>query len=380
MPRKSARPTTPSIVGTGLIALDIILDHNSKPAFSAGGTCANVLVALSYLGWKARAVSRLGIDYAAEVVCEDLNTFGVDTTFAQLEPRMGTPVIVQRMRRGREGRPYHTFSFSCLSCGRRLPSYQPVPASVLDQKMDEIADGIKVAFLDRLSRGTINLASRITDKGGIVVFEPSSVHDARLFKQMLDVCHVVKYSHERLDDYGDVPWGPNMVLEIQTLGRGGARFRHRDGRRRRTLWHHADALPLESLADSCGAGDWFSAGIIHALCRSGKKTLIRASISEINRAISFAQRLSIWNCAYIGPRGGMYSSDGRTALKSLAKLQESIAAPHPKPETDGITARVCGCAISDDRRHNHIPTPTQHSRSSVANEPTTAPFAGLPKH
>jgi sugar/nucleoside kinase (ribokinase family) len=349
MRRRTTKEKVPSVVGAGLIALDIIVDKNRTTALAAGGTCANVLIALSYLGWEAKAVSRLGVDYAAEIVLEDLKTFGVDVTFAQLEPQAPTPVIVQRMRKDRDGRPYHTFSYSCPSCGRRLPSYQPVPANVLEGEMSQIADGVKVAFMDRLSRGAINLASKVSANGGIVVFEPSSVHDGKLFNEMLDICHIVKYSHERLLDYGDLQWGSNVALEIQTLGRGGVRFRHQDARRRRTMWHHSEAPPMQNLVDSCGAGDWFSAGIIHGLCRQGKKSLIRSGIAEINRAVAFAQRLSVWNCGYVGARGGMYSASGRAALKSIARLQDRLVAPPPNPETDRVTARICGCVGESGR-------------------------------
>lgn len=356
-PMRNKMKTTkaPSIIGAGLIALDLILDEHGKTSFAGGGTCANVLTALSYLGWNARAVGRLGADYAAEIVLEDLKIFGVDVTFAQLEPRKATPVIVQRMRKDVDGRPYHTFSFSCPSCGRRLPSYQPVPARVIEGQIDALLSGVKVAFFDRLSRGMIALAARVADTGGIVIFEPSSVQDTRLFKEMLELCHVVKYSHERLVDYGDVRWGANVTIEIQTLGRGGVRFRHRDDHHRRTIWHHSDAPALDRLVDSCGAGDWFSAGIIHALCRQGKKALVRLSIMEINRAMTFAQRLSVWNCGYIGARGGMYSPVGRSALRSIARLQDSVVAPQPRPERDSITAKVCGCSYKDDTPNQELP-------------------------
>ncbi len=162
---------------------------------------------------------------------------------------------------------------------------------------------------------------------------------------MLDICHIVKYSHERLLDYGDLRWGPNVNLEIQTLGRGGVRFRHRDGRGRRAVWHHSDAPPMQKFADSCGAGDWFSTGIIHGLCRQGKKALLGFGLLEVSRAIAFAQRLSVWNCGYLGARGGMYSTSGRAALKSIARLQDTLIAPSAKPERDGITAMVCGCVV-----------------------------------
>lgn len=343
--RKRVRNTRmPTIVGAGLIALDIIVDESGKTALAAGGTCANVLVALAYLGWEARAVSRIGADYAADLVLDDLRTFGVDVGFANIEPHAPTPVIVQRLRKDLSGRPYHTFSFCCPNCGRRLPSYQAVPASSLADKTNEITKGADVGFFDRLSRSTINLASDVVNCGGIVVFEPSAVHDSKLFREMLEICHIVKYSHERLLDYGDLHWGENVAVEIQTLGRGGVRHRYRDARDRRTIWHHSDAPQLANLVDSCGAGDWFTAGIIQALCRKGVTYLSHPTLAEINRAIAFAQRLSVWNCGYIGARGGMYSVSGRAQLKSIAKLQESIVAPNSKPERDSWTARVCGCA------------------------------------
>ena len=46
---------TPVVVGTGLVALDIVInsDVHRPPQLWAGGTCGNVLTILSYLGWHA---------------------------------------------------------------------------------------------------------------------------------------------------------------------------------------------------------------------------------------------------------------------------------------------------------------------------------------
>jgi fructokinase len=343
MRKKLTRTAVPIIVGTGLVTLDIVIDGLNKRCFAAGGTCANVMIALSYLGWKSVLVSRLGIDSASDIVLDDLETFGVDTTFAKLKPQASTPVIVQRITVDSHGDPYHTFSFSCPSCGRRLPSYQPVSGSVVREMVSQIKEIPTVVFVDRISRGSIDLASSISDLGGIVVFEPSSLSDEKLFREMLDICHVIKYSHECLLDNGDLHWSPNTVLEIQTLGRGGVRHRYRDGRGHRTIWHHSDALPVPKMVDTCGAGDWFSAGLIHRLCRQGKELFSEMGMAEINRTVAFAQRLSSWNCGYIGARGGMYSDRGRAALRSIARLQNYAEALEHKPERDSAAAQNCGC-------------------------------------
>ncbi len=47
-----SKQQNPKIIGTGLIALDVIVnaEHNREPFFQAGGTCGNVLSILSFLG------------------------------------------------------------------------------------------------------------------------------------------------------------------------------------------------------------------------------------------------------------------------------------------------------------------------------------------
>ena len=53
--------TCPSVIGAGLLALDIVISEVSEapPEQWAGGTCGNVLIALGYLGWKSQPVARL---------------------------------------------------------------------------------------------------------------------------------------------------------------------------------------------------------------------------------------------------------------------------------------------------------------------------------
>jgi len=69
----------PIVIGTGLLALDIVFsaDDAMAPQFYAGGTCGNVLVILSYLGWKSYPVARLNEDAASGYVVKDLKRWAV---------------------------------------------------------------------------------------------------------------------------------------------------------------------------------------------------------------------------------------------------------------------------------------------------------------
>ena len=70
----------PTIVGTGLVALDVVFgiaDTSRPTSKAAGGTCANVLTALSFLGWNAYPLARLGSDGASELVVQDLERWKV---------------------------------------------------------------------------------------------------------------------------------------------------------------------------------------------------------------------------------------------------------------------------------------------------------------
>ena len=125
----------PTVVGMGLVALDVVIAEPSdrEARFFCGGTCGNVLTILSYLGWAAAAVARLRRGTTADHVIGDLERFGVSTEFISRGWDGSTPVIIHRIRCSRKGEAYHTFSWRCPSCGARLPGYRPVLGSVAAQ-------------------------------------------------------------------------------------------------------------------------------------------------------------------------------------------------------------------------------------------------------
>ena len=209
MPRDGAitelERTKPAVVGTGLVALDVVITEDTSEAARSfvGGTCGNVLTVLSYLGWKSAPVSRLAPGVAAERVLEDLRSWKVSTEFVSLKEDGSTPVIIERIGRTTAGEPCHTFSWRCPACGAHLPGYKPVLATVAQGLTERLPDA-QVFFFDRVSRGALLLAEACSAQGAVVVFEPSGVGDPQLFREAWRLAHVIKYSHERLRDIADL--------------------------------------------------------------------------------------------------------------------------------------------------------------------------------
>src|SRR5262249_10337338 len=145
---------------------------DGPPRRFAGGTCGNVLLSLGYLGWRTAPVARLCPGTTAERILEDLRTWGVSTELISLEADGNTPIIVHRIGRSPSGEPYHTFSWRCPTCGKRLPGYKPVLASAARDIADRLGSP-QVFFFDRVSRGALLLAGEAARRGAAVVFEPS---------------------------------------------------------------------------------------------------------------------------------------------------------------------------------------------------------------
>ncbi len=330
----------PTVFGLGLVALDVVLERGgSEPALYAGGTCANVLTILSYLGWNARPIARLGNDPAASVVRSDLRRWGVDLALSNMGPAAKTPIVVERVRVDRNRVPFHSFSFCCYECGSRFPGFRPVTAMAVAE-LANLRPPPDVLFVDRASKSGVVLAEAYAELATLVVFEPQTIDESRSCRKLLDLAHIVKYSHERV---GELPLraSRNRILEVQTLGRGGVRFR--TGRQ----WDYLEAKDVRDLRDAAGSGDWLTAGVIHSLGGRWRGTGEGIDASTVEGALAVGQRLAAWNCSFAGARGGMYSArlNELTSMVEGAVGGEAASTGEEKPLTHlalSICARCSG--------------------------------------
>jgi sugar/nucleoside kinase (ribokinase family) len=308
----------PKVFGAGLIALDMVIsaDPQAPVRSYAGGTCGNVLAILSYLGWRAYPIARLGDDPASQRVRCDLQRWGVLLDHTACQPPADTPIIVQEIRRGRDGKPTHRFSWSYPKCGHWLPGFKALTRACVNDVLRDLSD-VAVFFMDRLSRATLTLAARARREGSLVMFEPSGKADERLTAEALRLAHVVKYARNRVDELVDA--NSEVLLEVQTLGAEGLRYRHRS-QGELSSWRRLRAMPAPKLADACGSGDWCSAGLLWSLGAGGAAGLMLAERDHIEAALQCGQALAAWNCGFEGARGGMYVCDRATLARHIAGL------------------------------------------------------------
>ncbi len=330
------------VVGTGLVALDIVIgcEKGQQPMLWAGGTCGNVLTILSYLGWDATLISRLNSNSISKHIKKDLKKWGVDLSLINIKPTMPAPIILERIYTDSEGVPTHKFKITCPNCRSRYPSYVPVPAKSLDRVFSKKLTP-KVFFFDRVSRGAIGLAQEYSKKGSIIYFEPSANSSDKLLVEALQVSHIVKCSHDRGSQLRQHIEKHMPLLEIETEGSSGLRFRGTMFRGNRFSWKRNKSFNVLNLRDSAGSGDWFTAGIIFKLCQKGMKCFSGLKQQQIESAFTFGQSLAAWNCSFEGPRGGMYSTGKQGFRKQILQiLNKKSPTPYQKNEISGELTKL----------------------------------------
>jgi fructokinase len=295
-PRSRSRSSELRAVGSGLIALDVILDKTSSPITSAvGGSAGNVLAALAYLGWNSIPVCELGKDEAAEKVRGEFHKLKADLRFVVQSDDACTPVVYQMPAEEHE-RETHTFSFRCPTSGERR-GFSPPSDSHLSEQVYQDVPKPSVFYFDRVTDVSLDLAEKYRARGVLVVFEPSTVpSDLDDFQRAISASDILKYADNRFDDFPlDVS---NVRLEIKTMGEQGLQFRIPSvvG-----SWTSLPAISVPSVADTAGAGDWCTAGLLASLFDASSHPDI--SYDAVYDGLRFGQSLAAANCMFTGARG-----------------------------------------------------------------------------
>ncbi|MBL0745721.1 PfkB family carbohydrate kinase [Chryseolinea lacunae] len=351
MKKKIKYNTSPTVYGTGLVSLDIVVSANSEePSYHwAGGTCGNVLTMLSYLGWKSFPIARLNEDAASMRVKTDMKRWGVDLTYAGQPPSTSTPIITQENSIDKKGRPIHKFHWkNCPKCGAWLPNYRAVTLTATADIKEKVSSG-NIFFFDRISPGAIDLAEHFKSLGAIIFFEPSAKSDLKQLKRALSLADIVKYSDKRfLSSLSDIRSFTSAFLEIQTLGSEGLRYRTHTSSKLDRRWRKLPAFQVSSIKDTCGCGDWTSAGFISKVCNIKAEDLKKISEQTVVSGLKYGQALAAWNCGFEGARGGMYRLSKDTFEKEIQHILESGPLKRKSQErnmaSEILDSEICLCS------------------------------------
>lgn len=344
--------------------MDVLLDGKDRLAYSGiGGSTGNVLSILAFLGWESVPLVNLGRDRVGAAIHREFSTLGADVTHMRLDRTLTSPLLYQFA-----GDPSQAprYSFGCPVCGRaRKFNENLVDSGGAD--FDRCAAESNVFFFDRVTSGTVRMAAAARAGGSLVFFEPSAISPNRdLFMAALKSAHVVKYSADRiLEPFTDVlSWG---FIEIQTQGARGLRFR------KHSLapdWIELPALRSSQVADTSGAGDWCTAGFLHALlaCREGAE-MRDASYNEVYHSLRLGQSIAALSVGHVGARGLMraWQSDD-TLSRALQILEGSGATVDPVlPARDHADLDTACCeAVTSYVRPRPTRLPLSFSRGGLA--------------
>ena len=285
-------------VGAGLISLDVLIWEGKRipVSFYVGGTCGNVMMILSYMGWETYPISRLDGTKDGMRVLADMEKHNVHTDFVSTNDGK-TPVIVQRNFINKDGIPTHRFE-SRPNMGRFYLDFKSLTMRQADEVIGRIDFVPKVFFFDRVSPAILKLAVIFKEKGSVIFFEPSSRSgNVILFNKCVEVSDIIKFSEQRIKDIKQFESYKDKLF-IQTQGAKGLSYRLNFG------WIHLEPVANDKVIDTAGAGDWTTAAFINELFKT-RNRISDISVIEIERALNDAQKIGAQSCSYEGARGMM---------------------------------------------------------------------------
>ena len=291
-----------SIIGTGIFNLDIIVkrDYPQWPDMrpfedkvvleEIGGTCGNVMSILAWMGWNVRPIACLDDSPEGLKITEDLKRYGCDCQYVTNTPGGGTTILRCTHKLDKEGK--HTMSVRAGSPGgSRFPKRHFLRARDEAQIfLDQLIEMPSVFFFDDPAAGNRLLAKVLKERGALVYFEPSKVAtNADL--DAIKASDIIKFSDENVPVVSFVEDFRGKLF-IQTMGPKGVRYKYKS-----QPWEVVDALSIEHVVDTEGAGDCFTATFINAIAESGLTS------SSIPSAISTAMANASRSVGYFGSKG-----------------------------------------------------------------------------
>ncbi|MET7423450.1 carbohydrate kinase [Dactylosporangium sp. NPDC005555] len=290
-----------TVVGEALV--DLIEGPPGTTLAHPGGSPANVAVALARLGDATGLLTQVGADPHGRLILDHLAANGVRLTPGTLHA--ATPTSVARTTPAADGQADYSFDVTW----RR---FSPAPSTV---EGDCLHTGSIAAFLDP---GAADVAALVRNARATatVSYDPNCrpslmggrATAARRVEDLVALSDIVKVSQEDLAwlypsqsyvDTGRAWLAHGARLVVVTLGAAGAWAATGDVA-------VAVAAPRTAVVDTVGAGDTFTAGLLHACAAEGllgaanRDRLASVSPATLTAMLTFASRAAGITCSRRG--------------------------------------------------------------------------------
>lgn len=279
-----------------------------------------------------------------------LETEGVVLVDDETDAGRKTGAIVELIAPGLRGK--HRFTFRCPACRTNL-RHSNLAAPSFVQDYAEHVRKFDVLFLDRATAALLTLAQAAREAGLLIVFEPNGLRPGSIAEEAAVLSDVVKYAVDTASSaYHEwiPPEGSSTRLLVETLGEEGLRYKRRLRDGKWSVWQYMPCVPAASVADTAGAGDWCTAGIISVLgARPTEEFWPRAQVEE---ALAFGQALAAVSVSFEGPRGVLQHASAASvrrlatdALAARAVSVRSVQRLAKRVVVDGNSNQTVGCPL-----------------------------------
>jgi len=266
--------TTPSFIVVGEALIDLVPADDGAYLARPGGSPLNVAVGLARLGQPTALAGRLSADPIGTVLRRHLERSHVDLRYAQAAPESNTVALVELAN----GQPRYQFSLdgADFQWTREELAFLP-PAGTLAVHFGSLASWLPpgdAAIAEAIGRTRATESVLVSyDPNVRPALQPDAARARAQVERSVATAHLIKASSEDLDWlYGGLDQAAvagrwldlGAELVVVTSGPHGAR-----GWARPDVAVSRPARPV-TIADTVGAGDAFTSGLLDALARAGR--------------------------------------------------------------------------------------------------------------